>query len=165
MNNIVKHIPLWFIRKFFYKAAGMKIGKSYILMNVETDGWKNITIGDGVCINQYCHLDGRGGLTIKDNASISMYTIIITGSHDKNSRNFEYISKSVIIEERVWIGVNCTVLPGTILREGVVLAAGSVAVGEEYKPFNMYGGIPAHYLTEREKDLAYDLSKWDPFFR
>lgn len=165
MNRWVNRIPFWCIRKKLYKAAGMKIGNSIILMNVETDAWEKIIIGDGVCINQYCHLDGRGGLVIEDNASLSIYTKIITGTHDKDSREFAYKSKPVIIKQRVWTGVNSVILPGTTMGEGSVLAAGSVAIGKEYESFKVFSGNPAKLLAERNNLIDYDLSNWTPYFR
>lgn len=165
MNKIVNKIPFWFIRKQLYRVAGLKIGKSHILMNVTTDGWSNIVIGDGVCINQNCHIDGRGGLTIEDNASISLGTVILTASHNSNSNNFECYRKNVMICERVWTGANSIVLPGTILGKGSILAAGSVAIGKKYDDFSIYSGVPAVKIGERNENLDYDLSGWSPTFR
>jgi len=165
MNSIVSHIPIWTIRKVFYKLAGIKIGKSHILRNVTTDGWKGIEIGDGVCINQNCHIDGRGGLIIRDNASISLGTVILSATHDKDSADFRYIEKKTIIGERVWLGANSVVLPGAEIGEGGILAAGSVAIGKRYESFGIYSGVPAELIGERAHDLHYDLSGWAPTFR
>ena len=165
MNSIVCYIPFWFIRKAFYRMAGMKIGKSHILMRVTTDGWKGIEIGDGVCINQNCYIDGRGGLIIGDNTSISYGSVVLSATHDKNSSDFQYVERQTIMGERVWLGVNSVVLPGAKLGDGVILAAGSVAIGKDYEKYGIYSGVPAKRIDDRYNDLHYDLSSWKPYFR
>lgn len=165
MNYLVPNIPFWCVRKMCYKLAGMKIGKAHILMKVYTDGWKNIIIEDGVCINQFCHLDGRGGLTIKKNASISVYSKIISASHDSHSPVFQYFEKPVLIGEYAWLGANSVVLPGTHLGKGTILAAGSVAIGKDYQDRTILSGVPAKKIGERDIEFSYDLSNWKPFFR
>lgn len=165
MNYIVPYIPFWCIRKSLYRLAGMKIGKAHILMHVHTDGWKSITIEDGVCINEFCHIDGRGGLTIKKNASLSVYTKIVSGTHDSSSPTFAYSSKPVLIENNVWTGAGSIILPGTILRSRAILAAGSVAIGKEYLSNTIYSGVPAIAVRERNLTEDYDLTNWQPWFR
>ena len=58
-NYIVSNIPIWYVRRFFYRIMGMKIGaNSRILMKtVVVSPWK-IKIGNNSIINEYCHLDG-----------------------------------------------------------------------------------------------------------
>lgn len=165
LNSIVNRIPIWCIRKSLYKLCGLKIGKSHILMHVIIDGCKYISIGDGVCINEYCHLDGRGGIIIGDNTSISIYTRIISAAHDKDDPNFKYVSKPIVIGNRVWVGVGSTILAGTEVSDGVVLAAGCVATQKKYKSFTVYAGVPALEIGKRNKNLSYQLAKWNPIFR
>lgn len=110
LNYFVTNIPVWTIRKLFYRMFGMKIGKhARIMMKTIVQQPRNITIGENAIINEYCFLDGRGGLEIGKNASISIYTIILTGSHDKNSTEFAYRTGKVIIKNNVWIGARAEV--------------------------------------------------------
>ena len=64
-NYFVCNIPSWTIRKFFYLCGGMKIGRgSRILMKtVVIKPWR-ISIGERTYINEFCSLDGRGGIEI-----------------------------------------------------------------------------------------------------
>ena len=88
LNHIVAHIPIWTIRRIMYVLAGMKIGKnSRILMGcVIFAPWK-IIIGENSYVNEQVILDGRGGLIIGNNVSISMRSQIITGTHSVKSNN------------------------------------------------------------------------------
>lgn len=168
LNHIVAHIPFWRVRKLFYTLSGMKIGKgSIILMGAYIlDPW-NITIGETVYINENCVLDGRGGIQILDNASISLHTKIITGAHISSSESFEYSSEKVFIGSNVWTGVASIVLPGAELPHGVILAAGSVAIKgkKKYKENHIYSGVPAIDIGERKGSANYCLGSWKPFFR
>lgn len=130
------------------------------------DPWK-IVIGDSVYINEKCLLDGRGGIQIDDNASISLHTKVITGTHISSSDHFEYTCKKVIIGSNVWTGVASIILPGVELAHGVILAAGSVAVCSKYgyQSMHIYSGVPAVDIGVRKGDANYQLGGWHPFLR
>ena len=165
MNYVVPNIPFWCIRKLFYRLVGVHIVNAHILMKVRTDGLSGITIEDCVCINEFCSLDGRGGLTIRDNASISTYSKIITGSHDLQSDKHEFISKPVEIGKNVFVGTGAIVLPGCVLGNRCVLAAGAVATEGRYEENVLYAGVPAKKIKNRGLNNDYDLSGWQPWFR
>lgn len=54
-------------------------------------------------------------------------------------------AKPVIIEDCVWIGANCLVLPGVRIGRGSVIAAGSV-VTKSIPPMSLAGGNPARVI-------------------
>lgn len=162
-NYIVANIPSWTIRKLFYKCGGMKIGKgSRILMKtVVIKPWK-IRIGERSYINEYCHLDGRGGIEIGDDTSISIYTEIISGTH--NSVTFEYEEYPIKIGNRVWIGARATILAGAILEDKVLVGAGSILPKGNYENDLLYSGVPAKYIRKRNAN-DYIQGTWKPWFR
>jgi acetyltransferase-like isoleucine patch superfamily enzyme len=59
--------------------------------------------------------------------------------------------KKIIIEDDVWIGANSIILKGVILKQGTVIAAGSV-VTKSTEPFSLYGGNPAKFIKKLEND-------------
>ena len=168
MNRIVAHIPFWNVRKLFYRLAGMQIGNnSRILMGcIVMSPWK-IIIGDGVYINENCILDGRGYIEIGNNTSISIGTKIFSGTHSSYSDNFEFMTRPVKIANNVWTGVDAVILPGSIIPEGMILAAGSVAIPqkEPYKSWCIYSGVPAKLIGNRGTKTKYKLGDWIPFLR
>lgn len=169
LNHIISHIPVWSIRKFFYKLCGMKIGKkSRILMGVYVYAPWKITIGDGTYINEYCILDGRGGLDIKNNVSLSIKTTILTGTHDSKSDIFKFKSSPVTLEDNTWTGVGSTILPGVVLKRKSILAAGSVMINNrkfECEENMIYSGVPAVKICSRHLEHNYNLGDWKPFLR
>lgn len=166
INHIVTHIPIWCFRKMIYLSCGLKIGKnSRILMGTVIYYPWNISIGSNSYINENCILDGRGGITIEDNVSISFRTMLITGSHDVDSDNFSYRASPIIISRNSWAGAGSVVLPGASFEKGVVLSSGSVAKRGKYRANGMYSGVPAIYIKQRNISDDFLPPIWKPRFR
>ena len=104
LNEFVCRMPAWWIRRFFYKLAGMKIGKySRIGIGTIVVRPRGIQLGERCIINEYCHMDGRGKLVIGDNVSISIYTKLISASHILNDEEFTYRSGPITIQDHVFM--------------------------------------------------------------
>ena len=165
LNHFITHIPCWHIRKIGYLMFGMKIApKARICMGTIVIKARAIEIYDRTIINENCVLDGRGGLIIGSDASISMFTKILTGSHSMESKNFSYISKSITIGENTWIGTGATILAN--INRGSVIAAAAV-VTHDTSENSFYAGVPAKFLKVRSQDLkefSYKL-EYPHFFR
>ncbi len=60
----------------------------------------------------------------------------------------------------VWIGDNVTILPScTSIGNGAIIAAGAV-VTKDIPPYQIWGGIPAHYIKRRlSEDIARRLEE------
>lgn len=164
LNTFVNKIPCWKIRKFLYLKFGMRLGKgSRIAINTIVMNPSGIEIGENVIINENCHLDGRGGLYIGNNTSISIYTKIITASHKINSNDFEYYEKSVNIGENVWVGCAAIILDGSIIDDGGVIGAGCVFKGK-CSSNEVYVGNPAIKIKDRNIINKYKIY-YEPYFR
>lgn len=156
-NHLIANIPSFTIRHWYYnKILGYKIGKlSSIHMGVFVTG-DNISIGDNVVINRKCYLDGRIGIEIKDNVSVSPEAYIISMEHDPDDPFFRTRGKVVIVEANTWIGSRAIILPGVKIGEGAIIGAGSV-VTKEVGPFIIAAGIPAREIRSRNKDIKYKV--------
>ena len=162
-NHLINKVPFYFLRHLYYRnILGIKIGKgSSIHMNTRINR-SNIKIGANSVINRNCYLDGRGGLVIGDNVSISPEVHLITASHDPNSPHFDYVEQPISIEDFVWIGSRSTILPGVSLGKGCVVATGAV-VSKNVDPYTIVGGIPARKIGIRNNQLDYNC-RWMPPF-
>ena len=164
LNQIVSSIPSWTIRNFFYKCSGMKIGpKARIGINTVIISPKGITIGCRSVINDHCVLDGSGGITIKNDVSISAFTKIYSCTHKTDSDFFEYITNPIIIKNNVWIAANAMILDGSILNEFSVIGANSCFKGVAEKG-GIYYGKPAILRKKRMLDKEYKID-FEPHFR
>ena len=165
-NYFICYIPIWGIRKILYQMLGMKIGKgSRILMKtIVVHPWK-IVIGKKTYVNEYCFLDGRGGISIGENVTIAIFSKLITGYHNIDDESFSYLEEPIIIEDNSAVFTNVTVLPGVHIREGCIVTAGAVVKRGEYKEFCVYGGNPIKHIRDR-KVKKFDISgSWKPLFR
>lgn len=154
-NYIVAYIPSWTIRKVLYRCMGMKIGHgSRIYMKcIVRIPWR-ITIGNNTIINENCYLDGRGGITIGDNVSVSFFSFLISASHDSRSGNFKFVKDRITIKDNAWIGANAIILQGTTVEKACILAAGSTLKGNTEEGY-IYAGIPAVKRRSRELQGIY----------
>lgn len=163
LNNIVSYIPIHFIRKYYFKAFGMKIGRGSVLdMQQHVVAPHKLTIGSNTHINRGCIFDARGKLSIGNNVSISYKVNIMTGSHNVQSKSFESLYKPITINDYVWIGIGSVLLGGIEIGEGAVICAGSV-VTKTVSPYSIVGGVPAKEIGHRQKNLDYNCTWTIPF--
>ena len=158
--HIVGLIPFHFIRRFFYRFFGMKIGKgSTIHMGARFYDPRNIEIGKDSIIGEGAVLDGRDKLLIGDHVDIATDAMIYNSEHDVQNANFEAIKKPVIIGDYVFIGPRAIILPGVRIGKGAVVGAGAV-VTKDVGEYLIVGGVPAKQIGEREvRDLNYRLGR------
>lgn len=160
LNLVTCAIPLHSIRKFFFRLAGVKIGKnSFLHMGARFYYPQRVKIGNGTIIGDRCFLDGRAKLTIGDHTDIASQVLIYNSEHDINSEGFDPKYGEVEIGDYVFIGPRAVILPGVKIGKGAVIAAGAVVtsnVGE----FEIVGGVPAKVIGERKnKDPHYNLGR------
>jgi acetyltransferase-like isoleucine patch superfamily enzyme len=135
----------------------------------------NTTIGDYVHISPYVTIIGgkEGNFTAKGFNNILAGARIVCGSDrfddsglfgamiPKDLKGTQII-EPVIMEEFSNIGTNAIVLPGSILRKGVLLSAGSLLMGDT-EEWGVYKGNPAilvkkinpSKILENAKKLGY----------
>ena len=157
-------IPIHFIRRLFYKAAGIKIGKGSTLhIGARFYQPNNIEIGKDTIIGDNCFLDGRARLTIGDHVDIASQVLIYNSQHDINAEDFHAIEKPVFVEDYVFIGPRAIILPGVTIKKGAVIAAGAV-VTKDVEEYKVVGGVPAVEIGERKlKDLHHKLGRYRLF--
>lgn len=164
LNMFVNKIPCWTIRKKLYKSCGMQIGAgARIGIGTVVVGPENITIGKRSVINEFCHLDGRGGLKIGNDTSVSVYTTIITAGHDKDSEKFRFRASKTKIGDNVWIGARAIILEGSVIDDFAVIGAGCVFKGTA-KRNEIYIGNKKSCYGNRNIQKNYELD-YHPFFR
>jgi len=140
------------IRLFFYLKSFKKVGMNVrILFPVKIEGKHNVSIGNNSGIGTFCHIWGSGGVKIGNNVLIAAHCCITSLGHDTSIEVLreKTISKSVIIEDNVWLGYNVIVLPGVTIGTGSVIGAGSV-VTSNIPPYSIAVGNPAKVIKKRE---------------
>lgn len=156
--ELVGQVPSHAIRLWWYRhVCRARIGQhSSIHRHCRMYHPNRIRIGNHSVINYGVLLDGRQGLYIGDNVSISEGTVILTLGHDVDDPEFALKGAPVTIEDYVFVGAYARILPGVTIGEGAVVGAGAV-VTRDVAPYTVVGGVPAHYIRDRARNLTYQL--------
>ena len=130
------------VREILSQIIGKEVDKStWIMPPFYVDYGKNISFGKNFFCNQNVTFMDRGGIEIGDDVWIGPKVNITTINHDFNPYNRQAtFCKKVVIKDRVWIGINATILPGVTIGENSIIAAGSV-VTKDVPPNVIVGAI------------------------
>jgi acetyltransferase-like isoleucine patch superfamily enzyme len=119
-------------------------------------GTGDVVIGERSVINAGCVLYSGHGITIGRQVSVAANCTFAPVNHAFQDRSrpiqeqgFQPSRGGIVVEDDVWIGANCVLLDGAVLRQGCVVAAGSV-VGCEVAPYTVVGGEPLRLLGTRK---------------
>jgi len=111
-------------------------------------GSGDVVIGMHTYINSGCVLYTGNGITIGNHVAIAANCTLAPVNHAYRERakliseqGFLPSKGGIIIEDDVWIGANCVILDGAILRRGAVVAAGTIVRGE-LAAYGIYAGSP-----------------------
>jgi len=137
-------------------GAGSSVGAGSILIAKSRGTAKNhIIIGERVAINEYNNLRAAGGdIRIGNQCQIAQFCTLVASNHTVDTIQFiidapwDTSKTSIEIEDDVWIGANCVILPGVTIGRGAVIGAGSV-VTKSVPAYSIYVGNPAHFLRLR----------------
>lgn len=139
------------IVELFSKLTGTQVDKSFrCFPPFYTDCGKNIKIGKNVFINACCRFQDQGGIEIGDGSLIGHNTTIATLNHDFNPDKRANLHPSPVkIGKNIWIGSDCTILPGIEIGDGAVIGAGSV-VTKSVPANSIAVGSPARVIKQIE---------------
>jgi acetyltransferase-like isoleucine patch superfamily enzyme len=137
-----------------------------------------IVIEAGVVVDSFVKIKsvgGNGDLVIGENSYINSGTVVYTGNgvqigkgvliaanctlapvnHEYRSRNKTILEQrfmpsrgGIIIEDDVWVGANTVICDGAIIRQGAVIGANSVVLGE-LEAYGVYVGSPLKLIKYR----------------
>jgi galactoside O-acetyltransferase len=114
---------LWLLSK------GVTPGKAFSMMSpcyIYTNNGGYINTGDHLSLNHNVTIDAsdHGSIIIGDDVAIGPNTVLRSSNHDHI--NGGHIPGKIHIENHVWIGANCVILPGTTIGKGAIVGAGSI---------------------------------------
>ncbi len=143
-------IPGSWWRKCFLKLFGAKIGSGVVIKPYTKIKypWK-LKIDNYVWIGEGAWIDNLADITIGNNVCISQGAMLLCGNHNYKKTTFDLIVRSIIIEEGAWVGAQCIVCPGVVIKSHTVIAVGSVLTINT-EPYSIYQGNPAVKIKARE---------------
>jgi acetyltransferase-like isoleucine patch superfamily enzyme len=131
---------------------------------------RSIFLGD-VSIGRYCtiapnvyissgrhYFDLQPSLLIKDQDVLAVRDKELSVAH----------TKSVVVEDDCWLGINVVVMSGIVIGKGVVVGANSV-VTKDIAPYSVVAGAPAKVIKKRlnfapPRNIIYDRPNDLPYF-
>lgn len=158
----------WYLRKCTSLGNLISINKKPLIVNHgsihledEVRIWSNInktkifvdkggslTIGKNSRING-AHISVSERINIGKDVQIAPYCIIIDNDYHQLEDHLsdEGTKAPIIIEDDVWITMNCMIMKGVRIGKGAVIAAGAV-VTRDVAPYTMVGGVPAKLIKQ-----------------
>jgi acetyltransferase-like isoleucine patch superfamily enzyme len=133
------------------KKADLKFQGAWVAGDKEL-----IKLGENVSFGGNVLLHADAEIEIGDNTMIAYETILYTATHDYNDHPMWYkkIRSPIKIGKHVWIGLRSIILPGVIVGDYSVIAAGSV-VNANVPEGAIVAGNPARIIKFRDKEKYY----------
>ncbi|MDP3981085.1 MAG: acyltransferase [Chlamydiota bacterium] len=104
-----------------------------------------LEIGEGSFFNDGVNLGAAQSIKIGHHTKIGDMTYIYDTDFHQLSPEASTKCSPVIIGNNVWIGANSMILPGSVIGDHSVIAAGSIVTGE-IPPKSLAAGIPAKLI-------------------
>jgi len=118
-------------------------------------GTGDVLIGARCYLNSGCVLYSGNGIRIGNDVLIAANCTLAPVNHAFRDRDrlireqgFGPSRGGIVIEDDVWIGANCVLVDGAVLRRGCVVGAGSLVRGE-LPAYSICRGTPAVPVNER----------------
>lgn len=166
INYLRYNIPIYFIQLFcsflpnhgiIHRVRGFlispffkKCGKNFILASgVIIQNPQNIIIGNNVYIAHNVWINADSMLQISDGVVIGPFTVIATTKHlFKNGKvSLDTTSRSISINEGVWIASHVVLTDGITVGKGSIIAAGAI-VTKDIEANSLCGGVPAKVISK-----------------
>ena len=119
-----------------------------VLPGFHCDNGKNIFVGEDFLANYNVTILDIAPVRIGKACMIGPGTLVSTVGHPlspQGRREKKAYGKPVTIGDDVWIGGNCTILPGVTIGNNVIVAAGAV-VSKDVPDNCVVGGVPAKII-------------------
>lgn len=129
-------------RNTLYPSVVIRLSQGQIVAG------NDVSYGPGVVL-----YETRSGLRIGDNCMLAAGVKICGSEHgheftDRPMREQAVVSKEIIIEDDVWIGMNAVIHPGVTIGTGTIIGSGSV-VTRSIPAFCVAYGSPCRFQRSR----------------
>ncbi|GAB3683501.1 hypothetical protein GCM10028814_21670 [Angustibacter aerolatus] len=138
---------------YLRNAGRMRVGERFAVRGVQTRAslvtapGGELTIGDRVFVNQGATIHAEQSVTIGSHVHVGDGVALCdTDFHEVDPGEGVHVAP-VVIGDGVWLARSVTVLPGAVVGEGTVVAAGSVVRGE-LPPWVVAAGAPARPVRD-----------------
>lgn len=147
-------------RKLLLKIGGAKIGSNSMIMNIHFFNWHHRGLG-GLNIGRQCFIgdetliDLYDEVVLEDSVTIAQRVTLLTHINVgyKNhplQKYFPSTSSPILLKKGSVIGACSTILPGIVIGENSMVAAGAVVI-KDVSPMTLVGGVPAKEIRKLDE--------------
>ncbi len=141
------------------RGSNIRIGKrtqidSFVKIK-PAGGTGDVEIGDDCFVNSGTVIYSGNGVSLGNGVLVAANCTFASTNHEFSDRfrrildqGFSPSRGGIVVEDDVWIGSNCVILDGSIIRSGTIIGAHSLVAGE-LESFSVYSGIPAQRMRSR----------------
>lgn len=109
-----------------------------------------LTLEDRACLAPKSEVYNLAPITLKARCVVSQYTYLCAGTHDFDDPVQPLVVGPIVVGEDVFIGAKALILPGVVIGDGSVIAAGAVLT-KDTPARTIWGGNPAKLIRSRDK--------------
>jgi acetyltransferase-like isoleucine patch superfamily enzyme len=145
-----------FFRRVFLKINKVKFGK-YCFFGHGLHLYKSdadFVIGDRACFGENCGIYIHGDLEIGEDFLAAPGLTINSGSHD--IRTLKPISSKIMIGDRVWCGVNVTIVAGANIGHDCIIGANSLVLND-IPAYSLAVGVPARIIKKNIREPSTEI--------
>jgi acetyltransferase-like isoleucine patch superfamily enzyme len=135
-----------FLARPFFKKTGfnLQIGRDVTFYNPS-----KISLGNNVYVAKGCWFSAGEQINIGSNILFGPYVVIVTSNHSLKDGSYFFGDPVDIMPVNIyngcWIGAHVTILSGSCIEEGTLIAANTVFKGNSEK-FSIFAGNPAKFV-------------------
>ena len=141
------------LRASIHRLLGIRIGRSTLIRGrLKLTGppgcTSRLTIGSTCFFTTPLHIELNSDVVIGNQVTIGHDVAIVTSAHHiggPERRCGTQAPAPVRIGDGCWIGAHAILLPGVVLGNGSIVAAGAV-VSRDVEPHTIVGGVPARLI-------------------
>lgn len=154
-NGISSFLPqtrFFGFRRWLYRRAGVDVGSGARINGGVVFQFPNVSIGAGTWIGRRTEFASttRARISVGERCDISQDVLFICGSHEigpSDRRAGTGTAADIVVGDGVWIGARVTLLGGSRVGKGSVIAAGSLVRGH-FPDDVLVAGSPARIVRE-----------------
>lgn len=147
------------LKRALWRFAGNTVGRgANINGGAKVLGIGRVSVGDNSWLGMYLSVIVPGGaeVSIGANVDIGPDVLLECGSHDiggSERRAGTGGARSIEIGSGTWIGCRATLLGGTRVGSGSVIAAGALVIAGEYPDNVLLAGVPAKVVYRLDENV------------
>lgn len=148
------------VRNARFRAIGVRLDGTASCSRLKLQGaGSNLVVGSGSFLGE-CFIQLHAPVRIGADVVINDGVTILTGTHDIGSSVFAQVNRPVTVGDRAWICTGALLLPGVVVGEGAVVAAGAV-VSRDVPAYAVVAGNPARVVKQRPRlEFVYHPSEF-----